>query len=170
MDPLSPLVGFGQAFFLYQSRQFDGAIEQCRETLELEPDYPLALLTLAEALLQQGKLEEAVAVWKQLYLSVGDLESARVLDEAVVREGPVQALAALGRHLVAQREFRFVMPVDIAVLFAGAGEGDEAFHWLELGIGERDPNILLLRLDPVFDPLRPDPRFEELVRRLELPS
>ena len=72
--------------------------------------------------------------------------------------------------LAAHSRTTFVMPLEIAGLYASAGANDRALEWLERAIKGRDPNMVLLSVHPRWDPLRSDPRFQDLLRRMNFPE
>ena len=80
-----------------------------------------------------------------------------------------EALKALDQLKAVARQ-RYVSPINFVFIYIGLGEKDEAFRWLDMGYQERDPQVSRLSINPLFDPLRSDARFTELMRRVGLPQ
>jgi len=171
LDPLSPIINgaLGKAF--YDTRQYDRAIEQMQKTLELDPNLFMARAYLAYAYLQKSMNKEAMA----------ELEKHMVISQghpwAVVELG--YAYAAVGRTPEAQRMLdklnqlsrqQFVAADGMAKIYVGLGEKGKAFEWLEEGYERHSTGLggVDLKVDPVWDPLRSDPRFADLLRRVKL--
>jgi tetratricopeptide (TPR) repeat protein len=170
LDPLSVVVNGALGRQLYWARQYDGAVEQLRKTLELDPNYTSAHHYLGQAYRQKGMYEQAIE----------ELTRARTLS----RDNPIR-ISQLGhtfglagrkreaRELLAQLKAlsrsRYVARSNLAIIHAGLGEKEEAFKWLERGYQEREAALLFLRVEPTYDPLRSDPRFADLLRRIGLP-
>jgi TolB-like protein/DNA-binding winged helix-turn-helix (wHTH) protein/Tfp pilus assembly protein PilF len=172
LDPLSPIINgvLGQA--LYYTRQYDQAIQQLQKTLELDPDLFFARAYLALAYRQKSKNEEAIAEFEKLLVTshghawaLADLGYAY----ATAGKGPEaqRMLDQLNQQLSRQK---FVAADAMAHIYVGLGEKGKAFEWLEKGYERRSLGLggVGLRVDPLWDPLRSDPRFEDLLRRMNL--
>jgi TolB-like protein/DNA-binding winged helix-turn-helix (wHTH) protein/Tfp pilus assembly protein PilF len=170
LDPLSPIINAWLGWRYHFARRYDAAVEQHRRTLELDPNFAPTHLVLGQAYEQQGRMAEALE----------ELQQA----ERLARGGPLyvaalaHALAGAGRRADAERELRrllelsateYVSPVQIAVAHAGLGHAQEAIESLEKGIDERSAGMVWIQNDPRFDPLRLDPRFQDIVWRLRFP-
>ena len=99
-------------------------------------------------------------------------------EETLPRAALGHAYALAGKRAEAQRVLddllalskqRFVSPYDISLVHLGLGEKDKAFEWLQKAVAERVGLLVYLKVDPLFDPLRSDPRFQDLLRRMGLP-
>ena len=167
LDPLSLIIAADNGAILYFSRQYDRAIEQFHTVLEMEPGFPRAHLVLY-AYVEKGMYAEAVA----------DIEKRAEPDDvpwkwatlAYVygRSGqPVQA-----RHALAKLEQLYRrQPMDPAAMlsaYVGMGNNDQAFAWLEKAYTQHSSGLTTLKVDPGYDPLRNDPRFQDLLRRVGL--
>jgi eukaryotic-like serine/threonine-protein kinase len=172
LDPLSvPNSGWLGVTF-YQARRYDEATEQLRKTLEMEPNYVQGHYYLGMTFLQQSKFKEATA----------EFEKARAIAPMFVY--PISALgyayAIAGRRMEARQMLdeltelskqEYVLPASKAIIYAGLGEKDNAFKWLEKGYDERSlGGGETIKVDPIWDSLRSDPRFADLLRRMNLPS
>ncbi len=167
LDPVSIVnnAGLGTAF--YYSRQYDQAIEQDRKTLELDPNYASGRQWLGNAYVQKSMYKEGI----------GELEKA----SSASPTAPIPlswlgyAYALAGRRADAQKVLKqlselakqeYVPAVDRARVYAGLGEKDKAFEWLENGLEDRSTGNI--RVEMPWDPLRSDPRFADLLRRMNL--
>ena len=167
LDPISLTVNAALGRVLRDGRHFDEAIEQCRKTLELEPNFPQAHWCLGLGYLGKARYEEAIL----------EFQKARALGEVPLGLWSLAyAYGVAGRKVEARevlREFRqqsqdgYVSPYFMAEIYAGLGEKNQAFEWLEKAYNEGD--FMQLKLDPFLDSLRSDPRFRDLLRRMNLP-
>jgi serine/threonine-protein kinase len=169
LDPTSANLNSSLGWYLYFARQYDQASAQLRKTLELEPNYLNALIRLGEVYTQQGKYAEAIAELNKAaeisrYRAVATLGFTWAVagEKAKAR----QALAEL-QEMAKQR---YVSPVDFAAIHTGLGERDQAFAWLEKGFQTRVGRMVYLKMEPMFDGLRSDPRWQELIRRIGFPQ
>ena len=138
--------------------------------LELEPDFALARFDLGMAFLQKGQFAPALAELEEAARLGHDaplfLAALGTVYAAAGREK--EAREVLGKlKLLAQK--RYVPALYVAGLHTSLGEPNPAFDWLERAYRERSNYLLFIRADPVFQPLRGDPRFPELLRRMGLP-
>ena len=107
---------------------------------------------------------------KKGYAALGDHEVEEALDRGYAQGGYQGAMRRAAETLVARSKITFVPPFPIARLYAVAGENDRALEWLEKGYEERSPTMPYLGIIPIFDPLRDDPRFQDLLRRMNFPE
>ena len=155
---------------LYIARRFDEAIEQSRKTLELDPSFSPAHGNLGEAYAAKAMYREALAEYEKFAtLSGGSPRSTARVGYAYARLGQrSQALRVLDQ-LGATSKQRYVPAVSFAIVYVGLGEKEQAFLWLEKAYDERTNSLAYLKVDATWDPLRSDPRFADLVRRIGLP-
>ncbi|HXG66582.1 MAG TPA: tetratricopeptide repeat protein [Blastocatellia bacterium] len=170
LDPLSLSINTAVGMSLYYARRYDEAIEAHQETLKLDPDYYPAHLNSGLALTAKGKFSEAIAAYQRAYPQSKPLSDYPIvmafLGHTYAASGNRgEALKALQelQSLAAQKH---VSPYCIAVIYVGLGEKEQAFAWLEKTYEEHSGHITDLKVDPLFDPLRPDPRFDDLLRRI----
>jgi len=172
MDPLSPIINFELGMAYYFQRDYDRAIDQFKKTLELDPDFPPVHQFLPAAYEQKGMYDEAFAAFKKA-MSL----SGRDPQHAIGGLGHLYAVT--GRKTEAQEQInelkqlsqqRYVRSAFIALIYAGLGDKDQAFAWLEKGFEERSYQMTNIKLEPRFDVLHSDPRFADLVRRIGLPQ
>jgi len=170
LDPASPAVSHSLAVQLYLARQFDNAIAQAHKTLELDPNFAISYELLGEVYVSKGMYRESLPeLEKYSALSQGRAMSLALLGYAHARLGErSQALRVL-RQLEAASKQSYTPAFSFAVVYAGLGEKDQAFASLEKAYGERTSRLGYLKVEPLWDPLRTDPRFADLVRRIGFP-
>jgi serine/threonine-protein kinase len=170
LDPVSAGAQMNVGVILYFARRYDDAVVAIKETLDLDPDFGPAYVVLGRIYVAKGMPDRAVA----------ELERARGLmgRRPDVLTPYAYALARAGRQREARTmldglqdlsKIRPAAPVRLALVHIGLGETDRAFEWLEKAIEARDWQMVLLNVEPAFDPLRSDQRFATLVERVGLP-
>ncbi|MEK6322774.1 MAG: protein kinase [Acidobacteriota bacterium] len=169
LDPLSLPINTNLGWLLHLARRFDEAIEQYLKAIELDEGFGLAHRRLGQTYEQMQMYSEAVAEFqKAVALSGEDLEllSARGHFYAMLgeRDKANQVLEQL--NALAQR--RYVPAYLIARVYLGFGDNDRVFEWLEKACEERYGYLAYLNVEPLFDSVRSDPRFDEIVRRVGL--
>lgn len=173
LDPLSVRISANVVLALYFGRQYDQAIIEARKTLELEPNDDGTHTRLGEVYLQKGMLKEALA---EHLASFSPEERTRpgFADTFLAR-----AYAAMGNRTEALRQLRklqqqstpgYTSPFLIARVYVTLGETDEALRWLQKGFNEYAGGMDWLKVDPALDPIRSDPRFQDLMRRMNFPQ
>src|SRR6266700_716451 len=173
LDPLSPIITFEMGLGFFYARDYDKAIEYYQKTLELDPDFPPAHGQLPAAYEQKRMYDQAITGFqkgtnlkgsREWYFSLSGLAHVYAVTG---NKGEAQKLLSEMKDL----SVRQYVPADrIALIYAGLGDKDEAFAWLEKGYDERSFNMTWLKAEPRWDSLRSDPRFADLVRRLGLPQ
>jgi len=167
LDPLSLIIAADNGAILYYSRQYDRAIEKLRSVLEIDPNFPRALLIVA-AYAEKGRVAEALAVVEDHRLQMSAPYYWAFLAQVYGRNGQTEpARRALNELLQSNRR----APIDPAMLawaWAETGENDQALASLEEAYGQHSNRLAGLKVNPVFDPLRGDPRFQDLLRRVGL--
>jgi len=170
LDPASPAVSHSLGVQLYLARQFDQAIEQAHKTLELDPNFAISYELLGEVYVSGGMYREGLPeLEKYSALSRGRAMSIALLGYAHARLGERSQALRLLEQLEAASKERYTPALSFAVVYAGLGEKDQAFAWLDKAYEERTSRLGYLKVEPLWDPLRSDPRFADLVRRLGLP-
>jgi serine/threonine protein kinase/Tfp pilus assembly protein PilF len=169
IDPLDSLLNVHLGWHYLYARQFDEAIEQLRKAIEMEPSFFRAHLFLARAYQQKGRYNEALAAYQRAMQLETDGDEALVMlgHLYAVSGNKAQAIRTLER-LRDLYERKKVAAYDLAVIHAGLGENEQALQSLTKSCQDRFGALLLLRADPVFDSLRSDPRYQELLRSINL--
>ena len=169
LDPLSLIINADLAELLVLAHSYDESIQQSRKTIRMDPNFALAHNQLAQAYLQKHMYGEAVAeLQKALQLSGASPTSIANLARAYVVSGKRSEALELLSELKKRSNPDYSNASEIAMIYASFGDTDQAMNWLEKGYEERfNPGVLLR---PGFDPLRSDPRFQNLVHRIGLPG
>jgi TolB-like protein/DNA-binding winged helix-turn-helix (wHTH) protein/Tfp pilus assembly protein PilF len=169
LDPLSPIINAWLGWRYYFARQFDQAIDQYRKTLEIEPDFVPVHLVLGQAYEQKGMLKEAIAeLEKAASLSQGAPLYAASLAHAYAVAGRRSEAETLLHQTNERAQHAYVPSFHVALIHAGLGRKEETLAWLERGYQERSAWMVWLKVDPRFDFVRSDARFQNLLRRVGL--
>jgi len=170
LDPLSLVINADVGTTLTNARRYDQAIEQLRETVEMDPSFYYAHWTLGNALELKGLTEEAIAEYKEAIALNDDPLPRALLGHLYAKIGRKnEALAILKqvRELRESSKQRYVSPYNLALIHIGLGQKDEALQLLEETYQDRDGyDIAFIKVEPLLDPLRGDPRFETLVQKV----
>jgi serine/threonine-protein kinase len=171
LDPLSTIVSLNMGEVLYFARRFGEARQAIQRTLKVSPDFSPARLFLGLVYLQDHQFEESVAeLQKAATLSPEDDLTKAALAYAYAASGRKSDSQDILAQLKNQTKRRYVSPYVLALICVGLGKKGEAFEWLEEAYKQRDTSLPLIRLEYMFDPLRSDPRFRELLRRINFPT
>src|SRR6516162_7357262 len=171
LDPLSPIINADLGQNLYNARRYDEAIAQLRKTLEIDPTFYYAHYFLGMALQLKGDLPAAIAEYTQAKQLSDDLWVQVLLAAAKAKSGDKDAAVRLLAGLEELSRHRYVRSYWRTLLYLSLGNRDEAIRSLEQGIADHDGlNITWIKVDPLLDSLRGDPRFEALVQKWLVPS
>jgi len=170
LDPVNALFHALYAGVLYWDRRYDDAMAAARTGADLQPDHgaPQFFLWLVSS--GSGQYTEAVAAAKAfLNVCYADPAVEEALEQGWAAGGFTEAMRRAAAALEERSRTSFVCPADIAPLYASAHEYDKALDCLEQAFEVHDPNLPYISF-PVYDPLRSDPRFQDLRRRMNLPE
>ncbi len=169
LDPDDGLVQVLYGMELMYERRFAYAVERMEEALRVSPNDPIALSTLRTAYHMTGQHEEAIDIWRRSYAAQGFPERVEALDRGWREGGYAPALIAVAELMQERsRQGVYVTPWQIGTLYVRAGEEELALDFLEQAYDVRDPNVPYLSIDPIFDYMRDNPRFQALLQRLGL--
>ena len=169
LDPIPLMSNFRLARTLYMARRYDESIEQCRKILEMDPGFPLAHWQLGQAYLEKGMYREAlVDLEKYKTLTHGHPIALAYLGNILARSGERSRALHVLEELKAVSKQEYGYALGFARIYAGLGDKEQAFAWLEKGYEERSTPLYFLKVDPIWDPLRSDPRFNDLLLRIGL--
>jgi len=170
LDPASPAVSHSLAVQLYLARKFDLAIEQAHDTLEMDANFAISYAVLGEAYLSKGMYQEGLPALEKYYaLSHTSATALALLGYSHARLGQRKEALQMIEQLKAASKQSFVPALFIALVYAGLEDKDQAFTWLEKAHEERFNRLAYLKVEALWDPLRSDPRFPDLLRRVGIP-
>jgi TolB-like protein/DNA-binding winged helix-turn-helix (wHTH) protein/Flp pilus assembly protein TadD len=169
LDPLSLIIKTELAELLVLAHSYDESIRQSRKTIEMDPNFALAHNQLGQAYFQKQMYEPAIAeLEKSVQLSGGSPACIANLARAYAASGRRSEAEMLLSDLKKRSSPSASLASQIAIVYAALGDRDQAMNWLEKGYEERfNPGVLLR---PGLDPLRSDPRFQNLLHRVGLPG
>jgi TolB-like protein/Tfp pilus assembly protein PilF len=166
-DPLSPVISSSLAMILYLARRYDLAVEILERTHEIHPDHFLPNLRMGLVRIQQGRYDEAIREVKTaVNLADQSTETLAALATAYAAAGVKKQAGEITEELESLQGKRYVLPYNIAKIHAASCDKEKAFKWLEKSYEEASPDLIELNSEPVFDGIRTDPRFSDLMRRI----
>src|SRR5262249_52475709 len=169
-DPLSLMISTLVGKTLYSARRYDQAIEQLRKALEMDPNFPRAHYNLGMTYGQVGRHGEAIAeCQKAVSLSGGEPGALGVLGYAYALSGKRAEAQKVLAELKDLSRRRYVAPYDSALIYVGLGDKAQALEWLGKAYEDHSLEPTWRKVYPQFDPLRGEPRFQDLLRRMGLP-
>ena len=168
-DPMDLNVRCWLAVMRCLERHYDQAAEQLRLVLEVDPHYALGRLTLAQTRLMERKFEEAIPLFRQAVELYGGAPGVLGwLGLGLAQSGATDEARALLHRLQAIDTGAYVPRASLAWIHLGLGEVDDAFVWMDRAIEARDHMMTPIKTYPFLDPLRDDPRFSALLRKMNL--
>ena len=173
LDPLSPLIKEDVGYVHIRARQYDDAILECKKVANEDPTYAYTHVCLAQAYWAKHMYPQVVGEWKvygQLSSDRRESDFASAMEQGFRSGGWKGALTKGIEARQTQRKTGYASAYQIAILYADLGDKNKAFRWLNTAYQERDTYLYGLRTDFLLDPLRSDPRFAELVRKVGLPQ
>ncbi len=178
LDPLSPIISSNAGFYSYLQSRYDEAIQQYKKTLETDSQFWVAHHYLGLAYAKKGMHREAIDELRLLLDSPGTgplpdgavekrPEVAASLGFVYAEAGQKAQAEAILERLQALSKKRYVSPLYLAIVNTGLDQNEAAIDQLDQAFANRHPGLVLIRVDPLFDKLRGDARFQELVKRFE---
>ncbi len=164
LDPLSTSTSVVMVRRYYAARQYDRAISLAQEVIRLDPSVPDAHQLLGRAFLETQAYDKAIREFREAE-RLGDSWARSLLACVFAESGDHPRAKEILDDLVSHPGEVFDSAYKIAEIYASLGETDQAFEWLEKAYEGRNAHIVFLKTDPVLDSLRPDPRFDDLLRR-----
>ena len=165
-DPLSLIVGSNAGWTFALAGQYEHSVETLKKAIEIDPNFPRTHFRLGEVYEQRGEYGTAIHEFEEaVRLSGGDPYYEGSLGHAYGASGNVVKAKDVLQNLQA-RTGQYIPPYAIGLVYAGLGEKDQAFHWLQKAVEERSTSMVFLRMDPELAALRDDARFTPLSRSL----
>ncbi len=171
LDPLNLMINTWAGLRYYLARDYAHAVEQSRATVDLDPNFAAAHLVLAESDLQSGLRSEAIAEAKKSSdLSGVSPPYTAQIAVALASSGRSGEALSIAHQLEAMSKTRYVSPYGLAQIYAALNRKEDTFNWLQRAYDDHAVWMGYLAVDPLFDPYRSDPRFADLLHRLNLPA
>src|SRR5713226_1139019 len=168
LDPLSLIINTTLGWQFYLARRSDQAVDQLRRVLDIDAKFTPARRMLEEVYAQSGKYKEAVEEREKVLSLTGSPELAASIAEDLskygykgVQQSWLDGLAEISKH-------GYVSPFSIAEGYMRLGQREKALEWLEKAYEEHDSGLVSIGVEPMFDSIRSEPRFKEIVRRMKL--
>jgi eukaryotic-like serine/threonine-protein kinase len=169
LDPLSIIINVALGVHLYAAHQYDQAIQQLQRTLDFQPNFVFTHATLGQVYSQKAMYQEAIEeLQKAIDLSDGAADYQADLAYTYAISGKQNEAKTILDQLNQRQTREYVSPVYLALVYAGLGDHDKAIQWLQKGYQERSDAITFIKVEPRFDSLRGDVRFQELLRLMGL--
>ncbi|MHC4696686.1 MAG: protein kinase domain-containing protein [Planctomycetota bacterium] len=168
LDPLSLIIHAVGGYVCYFARQYDQAIDHCTRALELDPDFPPAHLYLSWVYRDQGMYKEALAELGRSGLPSEDVDYLLPLCQTYAFSGDRDEALRLVDKLRGLSEQRYIPASNLATVYFALGEKNLAFAYLEQAFEQRAYGLHFLNVSPLYDSVRDDPRFNDLLRRIGL--
>ncbi|MCK4830867.1 tetratricopeptide repeat protein, partial [bacterium] len=176
LDPLSPIINCDLGRVLYYSSQYELAIEAFQKTIEIDPNFFLAYHYLGIVYIQKSMYDEALAEFQKEKVSIKERPTSIhlpfIIDTWIgityLKMGKRLEVQGVLSELMKRSKHLWSVPYSMAILYFSLGERDEGFKWLKKAYEQRDYRLCLLKIDPVFDSIRSDPRFKEMLKKVGL--
>jgi len=168
LEPLSFVASSHLGWIYYLSGQNDKAIEQCRKILELDPSSFPARRYLGLAYEAKGMYAEAITEFQTGVKLSGSPLMLALLGHAYAASGKTAEAKQVLNDLQQLQDQRYVSPYTVAAIYAGLGDNEQAFKWLQTAVEERDIWLMNLKVDPVFAKLRSQRQFTDILARIRL--
>jgi serine/threonine-protein kinase len=168
LDPLSLIINTTVGWQFYLSGRNDSAVEQLHKVLDIDPKFSPARRILEEVYAHMGKFKEAVAEREKALSLSGGPELAASIEEDFTKSGYKGVLQSWLDGLTELSKHSYVSSYSIAESYMRMDQKQKAFEWLEKAYEEHDSGLVSLAVEPMFENIRPDPRFKEILRRMKL--
>src|SRR5256885_97996 len=168
LDPLNSFFQSALAYFLYHARRYDDAIVQIKKTLELDPASTLGRHLLGCCLLWKGDRAGAIAEFQQGKINITGAWYQGLLGYAYAISGDRAKAEQMLRELEEMAKRQYVNTTAFASIYLGLGEKEKALDWLDKSYGDQESACWYLKVDPIYDSVRNEPRFQALLKKIGL--
>lgn len=168
LDPLSLISNALEGQILFFAGNFDEALDRLQKTIDLEPSFWLSHLFISRVYSEKGMHSDAVAAAKKAGELSGNSQSDAYRAYALAKWGKVTEARFVLKELLELSTTRYVPPYNIALVYNGLGEQENALKYLEKGFAEKDVRMVFLKVEPQWNNLRSDSRFISLLKRMRL--
>jgi TolB-like protein/Tfp pilus assembly protein PilF len=170
LDPVAPIIRASRGWIQYHRRQYDESIVESRKALDLDADFVRARTYLGMNYMKKGMVQDALREYTEADrlangIPLTQLQKAQALGVS----GRAAESHAILASLIRPNAPRYVSPSDVASLYIWLGDNDRAMDWINKAFDERSFNMVYLKVHPIYDPLRQDPRFVALLHRMQFP-
>jgi TolB-like protein/Tfp pilus assembly protein PilF len=171
LNPTSLIINSWVAMILCYGNQLDSALQQGKYAVQLDPDFPVSHFFLGIVYRKKGMFKEAITEFQRAVdLDKDSITYLTGLGEAYAISGQRDKARKILDDLAEQAKRRYVSPYGVAAVYAGLGDKDKAIHWLNQAYLQHDDGLGNLRIDPNWEMLRSDPRFQDLLRKMKFPE
>ncbi len=167
LDPFSPVISADVAWPLYFARRYDEALTELKRTLTLDPNFNVTRRYLGSIYHTREMYNEAIAEYRKTLALNDDPYMRAMLARSLAKAGQRGEAIKIVGQLESESAHRYIPSHGVALVYAALGEKDKAFVWLEKDVAERASRPAQYSVNPIWDDLRDDPRFDELIRRVE---
>jgi Tfp pilus assembly protein PilF len=169
LDPLSLIISASLGNRLNEARRYKDAANQCRKTLDMDQNFGLAHLCIGISTVNQGRFQEGIPeLQKAIELLPGSPYSMAQLGVAYALSGD-RARARKVLDELKNPSRPYLPAYSIAMVYAGLADKEQTISWLKKGYEERNDDLVYMKIEPVLDPMRSDPRFQDLIRGVDFP-
>ncbi|MHC4537917.1 MAG: TPR end-of-group domain-containing protein, partial [Planctomycetota bacterium] len=171
LEPQSLIIRGSRGYLLCLAGKYDESIEQLHEVLQMDPDFLPALYFLAATHIRKTMFEENIAIYRKAATLRGrDAASVAGLACANAAVGNTREAQTLLKEALDRSKKEHIPPWAVSVTYAYLNDKDRAFDWLYKVIEQKHKSAILLKVDPLWDPLRKDPRFSEVLAQMNFPD
>jgi len=172
LDPLSLSINHNLGLIFYEARQFDLSIEKYQQTLQIDPSFIVSYNYLGLAYAGEKMYSDAI-INVQKAIDLTERQSPLyigTLGFIYASMGNREEAEEVLEHLLELSQHRYIAPVSLAIIYGALGQLDQAFEWMEKGYEIQDDFMMTLKVEPRMDSLRSDPRFQDLLDRMNFPE
>jgi eukaryotic-like serine/threonine-protein kinase len=170
LDPLSLLTNTSLGRQLYFTRQYDAAVQQLKKTLDMDPKFVPAQHAIETAYAQNGMFKEAIGERQKVLTLSGNPDLAASIGEDFNASGYPGVMKSWLEGLKEISKRSYVSSYNMAQIYARLGDKNQALAALEMALDQRDSNLTYVRVEPAFDEIRSDPRFQKVMQQLNMPQ